>query len=217
MKGRGAQRLLVAVALLAALPAAAQDERLRALSAELAVIAGDARALAAPTTAPRRRAGLAQRIASSLGSLGMTVRDAFQANPGREQQFLGEVQALRALFNSGDVQGLSRKVNRLMALSPLDISYFEPLEPTPLRMGTGRSLYRQLCKGCHEHPDPQALNPAPDLFAMAATEPRGEFVARLLGGIHGDRTTTLENPFSDEEIASLMVYLTDQTKEHKEH
>jgi hypothetical protein len=41
---------------------------------------------------------------------------------------------------------------------------------------------------------------------MAHTTPSTEFVARMLGGVHGVPRTTLKNPFSDEEIASLMVY-----------
>lgn len=35
---------------------------------------------------------------------------------------------------------------------------------------------------------------------------RDEFVARMLGGIHGVPLTSLQNPFTDEEIASMTTF-----------
>ena len=73
-------------------------------------------------------------------------------------------------------------------------------------MHAGRATYERHCIGCHASPDARAANPAPDLFRMARTAAPDELIVRLLAGIHGDRMTSLENPFSDEEIASLAAY-----------
>lgn len=178
----------------------------RRLSVELALVAGDARMLADPAIPRRRREALSARIRSSLGSLAMTARYSAQAAGGTDGRLLSGVQSLRTLFAAGDLPAFSRQADRLTAAYPLDIAYFEPLTVTPLRLETGRSLYHRYCRGCHAAFDPGAASPAPDLFSLARTEPRPEFLARLLGGIHGDRMTSLENPFSDEALASLAAY-----------
>ncbi|OIR00426.1 hypothetical protein GALL_174910 [mine drainage metagenome] len=184
-----------------ALPAQGAGPAARSLGVQLALLAADAGVLADAATPPGRRAALAERIRSSLGSLGMTARDAAQA-AGRVDGTWAA--GLRALFAAGKRKAFSAAARRLAAAHPADTSYFEPLEVTPLRLDAGRSIYRRHCRGCHLAPG--AGDWAPDLFAMARTEPRREFIIRLLGGIYGDRTTGHANPFSDEDLASLAVY-----------
>ncbi len=178
----------------------------RDLSLELAVVAGDARRLAEPAISPRHREGLSERIRSSLGTLAITVRYAAQDGGRPEPALAADVGELRALFSGGKLAQFSALAARLATEHPLDLSYFRPLAITPRRIESGRSIYERHCLGCHVHPDPTLALPAPDMFHMARTQSRDEFLARLLGGMHGDRTTGLENPFTDEAIASLAAY-----------
>ncbi len=195
-------------------PAVAASEAGRDLRLEVALIAADARMLADPATPPRRREGLAERIRSGLGSLAVTARYAMQAagsqdaqrETQREAQLATAIGELRALFAAGTFPAFSRAADKLAAAYPVGLSYFQPLTVTPGRLASGRAIYQRYCIGCHASPDPNAANPAPDLFRMAQTEPRDELIERLLAGVHGDRTTSLENPFSDEEIAGLAAY-----------
>jgi mono/diheme cytochrome c family protein len=195
-------------------PARAASEAGLDLRLEVALVAADARVLSDPATPPRRREGLADRIRSSLGSLAITARYALQAagsqgarpDPGRDTQLVAAIGELRALFAAGTLPAFLRAADKLAAAYPVRLSYFQPLTVTPGRVASGRAIYRRYCIGCHASPDPNAPNPAPDLFGMAKAEPRDELIERLLAGVHGDRTTSLENPFSDEEIASLAAY-----------
>jgi len=188
-------------------PARAASEAGRDLRLEVALIAADARMLADPATPARRREGLAERIRSSLGSLAVTARYAMQAKGARDAQLAAAIGELRALFDAGELPAFSRAAAKLTAGYPVGLSYFQPLTVTPGRLQSGRAIYQRYCIGCHASSGHDAANPAPDLFRMAQTRPRDELIERLLAGVHGDRTTSLENPFSDEEIASLAAYL----------
>ena len=195
---------LFVCALACALPAQAAGTPERTLDVQLELIAADARVLAAAATPPVRRAALSERIRSNLGSLGMTARAAAQDSGQTDAAWPAALARLRELFSEGDLAAFAGAARRLAAAHRLDVSYFEPLAVTPQRLSTGRSIYRRYCQGCHLGPG--AGRWAPDLFAMARNEPRREFVARLLGGVFGDRTTGHANPFSDEALASLTAY-----------
>lgn len=200
-------RTLIALVLLAAaLSAWAGGEHERHLRVEIAVLYGDTQILMDPATPPLRRQGLRERILSSLGTLGMLARYAVQEDPSSQPELNKQVADLRILFASKNIRAFARRLGQLKSSLPLDMSNFLPLTPTPLRLRTGQSIYQSLCVGCHQNPDRSQPNPAPDLFSMAAIMPRDEFVARMLGGIHGVRLTTLQNPFTDEEIASMTVF-----------
>lgn len=206
MKRLHGARALAAVGLVLALQAPGAAAADRRLSVQLALIAGDARMLVDPATPPRRREELSARIRSSLGSIGMTVRYAAETAGHADADLPAETRTLRTLFAARNLIAFLRLANRLATTYPVDTSYFEPLAVTPSRLETGRSIYRQYCLGCHTGTDSGAGVPALDLFAMAHTAPRNEFFARLLGGIYGDRTTSLANPFTDEALASLAAY-----------
>lgn len=200
-------RTLVALVLLAAaLPVWASGEHERRLRVEIAVLYGDTQILIDPATPPLRRQGLRQRIRSSLGTLGMLARYAVQEGQPPQPGLSKQVAGLRVLFASKNIRAFARRLGQLKSSLPLDMSGFLPLTATPARLRTGQSIYQSLCIGCHQNPDRTQPNPAPDLFSMAKTMPRNEFVARILGGIHGVRLTTLQNPFTDEEIASMAVF-----------
>ncbi len=207
-------RTLVALVLLtAALSVWASGEHERRLQVEIAVLYGATKILIDPATPPLRRQGLRQRIRSSLGTLGMLARYAVQEGqppPGLSKQ----VANLRALFVSKNIRAFAWQLDQLKSSLPLDMSGFSHLTVTPLRLRTGQSIYQSLCIGCHQNPDRTQPNSAPDLFSMAATMPRDEFIARMLGGIHGVHLTTLQNPFTDEEIASMTAFF-DQARTSK--
>lgn len=187
-------------------PARAASDAGRDLRLELALIAADARALADPATPPRRKEGLSERIRSSLGSLGITARYAAQRGAAGDPQLREAIGDLRARFESGDRPGFAQAAAKVAAAHPIDLRYFLPLRTGAARVHAGRATYERYCIGCHASPDARAANAAPDLFRMARTAPPDELIVRLLAGIHGDRMTSLENPFSDEEIASLAAY-----------
>ncbi len=201
------RRALIAIISLAvALPVWASGEHERRLRVEIAILHGDTKILIDPATPPLRRQGVRQRIRSSLGTLGMLARYAVQEGRPPPPGLRKQVADLRALFASKNIRAFARRLDQLKSSQPLDISDFLPLTATPLRLRTGQSIYQSLCMGCHQNPDPTQPNPAPNLFSMAALMPRDEFVARMLGGIQGVHLTTLQNPFSDEEIASMTAF-----------
>lgn len=203
----GLGRSITVLTLLAvSAPAPAAGEYDRALRVDVAVLQGDARLLADPATPAVRRTGLRARIASTLGTLGISAREAWNHSHDPSQILLPSITALRTDFRRQRPDQFLRRATSLAMTFPLDTTYFIPLAITPLRARTGQSIYRQLCIGCHQYTDPNAANPAPNLFAMAQSIPPTELVARMLGGVHGAPRTTLKNPFSDEEIASLLVY-----------
>ncbi|MHB1175157.1 MAG: c-type cytochrome [Sulfuriferula sp.] len=190
----------------AALPGWAAGEHQQRLQVEIAVLYGDTRMLLDPATPPLRRQGLRQRIRSSLGTLGILTRYAIQDGASSPAVLKKQITDLRQLFGTDKLPAFARLLQQLKTSQPLDISGFLPLTPTPLRLRTGQSIYQNLCMGCHLNPDKAQPNPAPNLFSMAKTLPRDEFIARVLGGIHGVPLTSLENPFTNEEIISMTAY-----------
>ena len=203
----GLGRILVMLILFtAALPGWAAGEHQQRLQVEIAVLYGDTKMLLDPTTPPLRRQGLRQHIRSSLGTLEILTRYAIQDGVTSPAPLKKQVSDIRQLFDSDQLPEFARKLQQLKTNQPLDISGFLPLTPTPLRLRTGQSIYQNLCMGCHLSPDKAQLNPAPNLFSMAKTLPTDEFIARMLGGIHGVPLTSLENPFTNEEIISMTIY-----------
>lgn len=206
--------LVVLVLFAAALPAWASGEHDRRLQVEIAVLYGDVQLLLNPATPPLRREGLRLRIRSSLGTLGMLARYASQEGPALQPVTGKQIADLRTQFANNNIQTFARQLKLLESRQRLDLSDFLPLTATPLRLHTGQKIYQNLCIGCHLNPILTQPNPAPNLFSMAATIPPDEFIARMLGGIHGVHLTTLQNPFTDEEIASMTVFF-EQAPPHR--
>jgi hypothetical protein len=78
--------------------------------------------------------------------------------------------------------------------------------PTPQKLAFGAAIHRHACAGCHDAPPGDVELPARDLFAEARRLPRAEFIARLLLGVRGDRSTVWRNPFSELELAALAAH-----------
>lgn len=187
--------------------ALAQDEHQRRLGAELVVMAGDARRLAAGSEPARQLAGVRARLAGAFSSLPLLLR---QAGGGGAERVPG----LRAAFTRGDWKALDKGLGELRRRHPLDLGRILPATPTAERLRLGESIHRQACAGCHDTPAaddrgksrPDVFLPAFNLAGQMRTMPQEEFAARLLNGVRGNASTAYHNPFSDLEIRALIVY-----------
>lgn len=200
--------LLAAAALTAAVVSSCfAANRGRDFSVALAILAGDARQLADPGTPLLRRTGLRERIASSLSSLNLLARQYLQQNGEQAPRLLTEITQMRSEFRASRLRAFARRAAALARRYPLNLAGLRPEDARPQDVVHGREIYRHLCLGCHAYPDRDRANPAPNLFRMAHRLPEREFVARLVGGIHGKPAVALRNPLSDAEIAGLAAYL----------
>jgi len=180
----------------------------RRFAVELQILAGDARVLTRPGLTASRRRGLQARIAGSLSSLRLLARQYLQAVDRRSPHLLDDVDALRQAHQAGRLKRLARGSAALVQRYPLDTHGLRAADATEQDRAAGRRIYRHLCMGCHAHPDPSRDNPAPDLFKMARQLPEREFIARLVGGVHGTPAVALHNPFTDAQLAGLAAFLT---------
>jgi mono/diheme cytochrome c family protein len=199
--------LTAAVLAAAVISSSVAAEPVRRFTVELAILAGDAKALVHIERNAIHRQGLEARIKSSLGTLRWLAREYLAARNDRSSTLLEQVAALRRTFAAADYRQLARRAVALARQYPLDTDGLRPDQARPEDVQAGRRLYRRLCMGCHEHPDSTRPNPAQDLFQMAKRLPEREFIARLVGGIRGTPAVGLHNPLSDAEIAGLAAYL----------
>lgn len=191
-------RRVIAAALLAGgLTAAAAEEHRRLLAAELEVMAGDLRRLREEAPGAREAAGLRQRIAGALAALPLLLRRA-----GAEA---GAARPLRAALARGDWAALAAALHALRQRHPLTTAALD-VTPTPQTLALGSAIHAQACAACHDAPRTDAELPARNLFEEARRLPRAEFVARLIVGVRGDRSTAWRNPFSDLELAALAAH-----------
>lgn len=178
--------------------AAAQDEHRRRLAAELAVMLGDVRRIEANTEPPQHREGLHARLAGALASLPLLLR--------RAAGDAAAVPPLRTALAKRNWRALRAGLGSLQRKHPFDAGTLLPRAATPERLRLGEAIHRQACAGCHEAPAADTQLPAFNLHQQAQRMPRGEFAARLLLGVRGDRSTAWRNPFSDLELGALLAY-----------
>ncbi len=189
----------------------AQGEHARRAATELLVLAGDARRLAAEDTNDLHRKGLADRIRGGLAGLELMLRLADQEQ-GHQPRPHGEaLAALREALTAGDLVRLQSLAADLVAAYPFRATGILPAIPTSKRLKLGRELHEELCAGCHDAPDLEVERPAYNLFDEAQQLSPGEFSARMSVGVRGDRVTGIDNPLSDEQIASLVAYYRSRT------
>jgi len=193
-------RLVLAFALTAGFAggAAARDEHHRRLAAELLVMAGDARRLAADDATPVQRDGLRARLGGALSSLPMLLRRA-GGDPA-------VVPTLHAAAARGDWRALRAALDGLQRAHPHDLDAIASATATPERIRLGRAIHAEACAGCHDAPAVDTRLPAHDLRAQVGAMPRAEFAARLYLGVRGDRSTAYRNPFSDLELGALVAF-----------
>lgn len=183
------------------------SEQSRRFPVELEVLAANATDLLSPALNRHYRLGLQLRIASSLGTLRFLAREYLQATHQPGKDMLQRIDALRLALRRGDWQSLARQSRLLANRYPLALTGLRPDDAGPRDISAGRHIYQHLCMGCHEHPDTSQAVPAPNLYEMVRAQPPREYLARLIGGVHGTPAVALRNPFSDQEIAGLAAYL----------
>jgi mono/diheme cytochrome c family protein len=179
----------------------------RRFPVELEILAANAADLLSPQLSSRYKQGLRLRMAGSLGTLRFLAREYLQATHRRDKQASSRIDELRQSFSRGDWQTFARESQSLAQDYPLDVNGLRPGDASREDRKAGRHIYRRLCMGCHEHPDTTQAIPAPDLYRMVRTRPQWEYIARLIGGVHGTPAVALRNPFSNREIAGLAAYL----------
>lgn len=192
--------MLLALAAAAAFAAVARagDEHHRRVAAELLVIGGDARGLAAGTLPPARREAARARIAGALSSLPLAIR--------RAGGDAAPVAALAAAARQGDWNAFVAATEALQRGYPHDLATIVSAERSAARLLVGESIHRESCAACHDAAQPDAGLAARNLYEQFASTPRDEFAARLLLGVRGDRSTAYRNPFSDLELGALMLW-----------
>lgn len=161
-------------------------------------MAGDVRRLIAAEGGPLEREGLVKRLNGALSSLPMLLRRA-NGDPH-------PVVAMRASSARGDWRGLAAALATLKQRYPFAARSLLAAAPTTEMLALGASIDRTTCAGCHDAPSGDSLLPAKNLATQLSSMPREEFAARLLLGVRGDRLTGLRNPFSDVELAALIVW-----------
>jgi len=187
-------------------------EQPRRFPLELEVLATNASRLMSPLYTPRYKQGLRLRMAGSLGYLNFLARGYLQARGRPGKHLLDRITHLRQLFGQGKWRAFAQQSRMLADEYPFAMTGLDPERADVQAIASGRHIYRQLCMGCHEHPDTSQAVPAPDLFDMARTEPGRELIARLITGVHGTPAVALRNPFSNREIAGLAAYLKSHAK-----
>lgn len=180
-------------------PALAAGEHERRLAAELMVLAGDVRRVTATTLPPLERAGLERRIVGSLSSLPLLLR-----RTGRSRD---DVSALRIAADRKNWPALLKGVEALKRRVPFIAERLLGSPASEETLARGAALHRSTCAACHDTPAPDdTFLPAKNLTEQMKSMPREEFAARLWLGVRGDRITGYANPFSDSELAALIVH-----------
>ncbi len=187
----GRTLLLAAVLAVMANAAAAMAESAERVAALLSVMKAD---LDRPET-PGRQA----RLLESASLLPIMLREA-GADPA-------EVRLARGLYpqlRRGEARQAALIVAALAARHPFAAPVWVGEEKHALALGA--AIHHATCAACHDHPDPGALLPAEDLFALACRESPGSFAARLYLGVKGQADTGFRTPFSARERAALALW-----------
>lgn len=180
-------------------PALAGERNERRLAVELAVMFGDVALIERSDTSARHHGGLVARLNSSLSTLRLLVRQA----GGRPEV---PVEAMRSALAGGNLSALRAALDLLAHEHPLDVTVITAAAVPEAQVARGRLVYQELCQGCHDDPEVDVDLPARDLFVVAASRSRTEFVARLFAGLRGTPATGLDNPFGESDIAALYAY-----------
>lgn len=187
-------------------PGRAGGEHVERLAVDLAVMAGDARALGLAATPDLHRQGLVERLRSALSPLDLLIRLARQQNPRLAPLPPAIAARLRSALDRGDDAALAELLDGLEARYPFDDTGILPAAATPARLARAKDIHTELCAGCHDVPDLDVPRPAFNLFERARRLDAREFAARMLAGVRGDAMTSLQNPLSRVDIAALIAY-----------
>lgn len=189
-------------------PVWAQGEHVRRAAGELRALLGDARRLQQADISAQHKAGLAERVRGGLAGLDLLLRLADREARRKIGSYAAVTEEMRRAFGENRLDFVTDELVRLSSAFPLRVPGILPATATPERLVRGRALHERLCAGCHDQPDLTVRRPAYDLYKEARRLEPEELVARLLVGVRGDVNTGIDNPLSDEEIASLVVTYT---------
>lgn len=194
----------------------AGGEHYRRLAVELAITQGDSRLLASAELSPSKRQWIEARISSAVNQLpllgrryleSLRAQDNHQGNQAGNQsgnQLINDFAALKTL--AATPAALHEKTATLARTFPIKFAY--ALADTLDAQATAATadLFNQHCRACHATPADEQSVIIGAFSDFAAATPPTEWLARLLGGLHGDVYTRFENPFTDSEIAMLFAY-----------
>ena len=184
----------------------ALGEHARRAGAELLVITADVRKLKDASLSKKQRVGLAARINGGLAGLPLMMRLADQERLRQTEGRGTIVGRLRSSLQKNELAAFLATAAILIEHYPFRATGILPLKSSPTRVRRGKNIHEEHCAGCHDAPDLDVERPAFNLFRQARTITQFEFAARLVIGVRGDRTTGIDNPFSDEELAALFAY-----------
>lgn len=184
----------------------AQGEHQRRVATELLVIKGDMKRLLSTKAGTSMHKGLLDRIGGGLAGLDVLRRLANEEQGRMTTLYEDLVPALRTAFQKRHT-GLFLDITKtLMTAYPFAATGILPAHPLPIRIKRGRSLHEELCAACHDEPVMDVERPAYNLFAEAKRLLPKEFAARMVVGVRGDRLTGIDNPLTDEQIASMIAF-----------
>jgi len=181
----------------------AEGEHSRRAATELLVLLGDIGKLKDEDSPDKLQRGLRDRIAGSLSALPLLLRLADQEK-GRSRA-APNFSRLRLLLAENELSALAGEISGLSVVYPFQGTGILPARASLPRVRNALQLHKTLCLACHDFPYLDTQRPAFNLYDQAKKLPEREFAARMLVGVRGDTTTGLGNPFTDEEIAALIV------------
>ena len=198
---------IVALALGFGASAWAQGEHGRRAAVELLVLQGDARKLAGQSgLSEQHRKGLLDRLRGGLAPLVILLRFADQEAGRQRFDPAPAVGALATALANKDMTTFQDSLAALIKRYSFDTAGLMPVAATPARRARAKTIHEEICSGCHDEPLRDVERPAYNLRKQAQGMTQRAFAARLIVGVRGDRMTGLGNPFSDEELASLLAF-----------
>lgn len=181
----------------------AEGEHSRRAGAELQVLLGDIGKLQNENLSDKHGRGLRDRILGSLSSLPLLLRLADQERGASGAA--PDVNRLRLLLAENELPELAAEFSVLSSAYPFQGAGILSVKVSPKRIENALRLHKAFCSACHDFPFLDTERPAFKLYDQAKTQSEKEFAARMVTGIRGDVSTGLDNPFTDEEIAALLV------------
>ena len=180
-------------------------------SAELIVIAADAKLATSLDPEIPRASGLRKRLGTALSTLAYLCRRVpvenftFAADEDKPT-VLTAISGLRKLYLAQDMKKLAQETKRLSQLIEFDLQLFRDIYPGSRDEKNAGALYRSYCHSCHQVTVASQENPALSLFDMVQSVPRKEFLARMLLGVRGTPEIGLSNPLTLQEMGAMTRY-----------
>ena len=182
----------------------AGGEHQRRFAVEIAIAAGDSRLLRNGNLSPGKYQWIQQRVTAAINILPLLARYFQQERGIQDQQLDKKLKQLSLIVDNP--QKLHPQLIKLSHQYRLNFPLIVPQKLDSLTIKNTTKLYNNLCLGCHLGVENDDSVVSGKLSSFAKTMDPGEWLARLLAGLHGDAYTRLENPFSDQQIALLFSY-----------